>query len=153
MKTTEEENKNLIQQFWEAMNTRQLDAFDKLLDPNVVRHCQATPEINVKSCEDFKEFCRQESASFPDSLQTIRHLVAEGNLVAVWSTYEGTQKGQLGPFPPSGKKFSVDFGAVFRMENGKIAEWWVTWDNTAMLAQLGHIPASPSRAGNVAQWA
>ena len=147
MQTTGEENKNLIRRFWEAMNTRQWNAFDELLDPIVVRHCQATPEVIVRSCEDFKEFCRQESRVFPDSLQTITHLVAEGDFVAAWSTYEGTQKGQLGPFPPSGKKFQVDFGAVFRMENGKIIEWWVTWDNTAILAQLGHLPISPSRAG------
>ena len=142
-----EEYKKLIRRFWEAMNTRQLDVLDELLAPNVIRHCQATPELNVRSCEDFKEFCRQESASFPDSLQTIRHLVAEGSLVAVWSTYEGTQKGQFGSFPPSGKKFSVDFGAVFRMENGKIAEWWLTWDNTVILTQLGHLPTSSSRDG------
>jgi predicted ester cyclase len=53
----------------------------------------------------------------------------------------------MGPFPPSGKKFQVDFGAVFRMAQGKIAEWWVTWDNTAMLAQLGHLPTLPSKNG------
>lgn len=141
MQTNNEENKSLIRRFWEAMNTRQWDAFDELLAPDVIRHCQATPEFNVRSSEQFKEFCRQESAVFPDSMQTITHLVSEGDFVAVWATYAGTQRGQMGPFPPSGKKFQVDFGAVFRMTKGKIAEWWVTWDNTAILAQLGHLPA------------
>jgi hypothetical protein len=31
--------------------------------------------------------------------------------------------------------------------NGKIAEWWVTWDNLAILAQLGHLPAPPRKDG------
>jgi steroid delta-isomerase-like uncharacterized protein len=147
MSTTSEENKAVIRCFWDAMNTRQWDAFDDLLAPDIVRHCQATPEFDVRSCEDFKEFCRWEAAVFPDSSQTITHLVAEGDFVAVWAAYAGTQRSQMGAFPPTGKKFQIDFGAVFRMAKGKIAEWWVTWDNTALLAQLGHLPPSPSRNG------
>jgi len=144
MQTNTEENKNVIRRFWEAMNMRQLDLLDEILTSNVVRHCQATPELNVQSREQFKEFCRQDTVTFPDSVQTITHLVAEGNFVTVWATYEGTQLGQMGPFPPLGKKARFDFGAVFWVENRKIAEWWVTWDNMAILAQLGHLSA-PSR--------
>lgn len=107
--------------------------------PNVVRHCQATPNVDVKSLQEFKEFLRQDAAVFPDSTQTLKHLVAEGDLVAVWVTYAGTQRGQMGPFPPSGGRMEVDFGAVLRIEDGKIAEMWVTWDNMAALAQLGHL--------------
>ena len=44
---------------------------------------------------------------FPNSVQTIRLLIAEGNLVAVWATYEGTQQGSMGPFPPSGRKCNL----------------------------------------------
>ncbi|MGE0822972.1 MAG: ester cyclase [Candidatus Binatia bacterium] len=147
MPTSSEENKAVIRRFWNAMNTRQWDTFDELLAPDVVRHCQATPEFNVRSCEQFREFCRWEAAVFPDSRQTITHLVAEGDFVAVWATYAGTQRGQMGPFPPTGKNFQIDFGAVFRMVKGKIAEWWVTWDNMALLTQLGHLPPSPSKNG------
>ena len=65
----------------------------------------------------------------PDGYQTIKLLVAEGDLVAAWATYKGTQQGPMGPFPPSGRKVEFDFGAVFRIEGGKIAEWWVSPDN------------------------
>jgi predicted ester cyclase len=106
----------------------------------VVRHCQATPDLDVESLDQLKEFLRLDTEVFPDSVQTIRHLVAEGNLVAVWTTYEGTQKGPMGPFPPSAARAQFDFGAAFRMEEGKIAEWWVTWDNMTVLRQLGHLP-------------
>jgi len=86
-------------------------------------------------------YLRQDMAVFPDSVQTIKLLVAEGNLVAAWSTYEGTQRRPMGPFPPSGRKAQFDFGAVFRIEGGKIAEWWVTWDNMPILRALGHLPS------------
>jgi hypothetical protein len=48
----------------------------------------------------------------------------------------------MGPFPPTGKKFTADFGGFFRIAGDRIAELWVTWDNLAGLAQLGHIDLS-----------
>jgi steroid delta-isomerase-like uncharacterized protein len=129
------------------MNSRQLDALDEIVAPDFVRHCQATPEVDVRSFEGFKELLRQDAAVFPDSIQTARHMLAEGDLVAVWATYEGTQQGPMGHFPASGKRMRLDFAAFLRIENGKIAEMWVTWDNVAALAQLGHFPPAPSKFG------
>jgi steroid delta-isomerase-like uncharacterized protein len=141
LSTTTEQNKAVIRRFLDAWNDRRPEAFDALIAPDVVRHCQATPG-EIRSLDQLKEFLRQDTAVFPDSIQTITHLVAEGDLVAAWSTYEGTQKGPMGPFPPSGAKAKFDFGAVFRIEGGKIAEWWVTWDNMTILRALGHLPSS-----------
>lgn len=72
--------------------------------------------------------------------------MAEGDLVAVWATYEGTQKGPMGPFPASGRRMQLDFGAFLRLEKGKIAEMWVTWDNAAAHVQPGHLPAPAKSA-------
>jgi hypothetical protein len=88
MQTSNEENKNVLRRFWEAMNTRQLGLLDDILTSDAIRHCQATPDLNIRSCEQFKEFCRQDTTIFPDSLQTITYLLAEGNFVAVWAAYE-----------------------------------------------------------------
>ena len=44
------------------------------------------------------------------------------------------------PFPASDRDAKFDFGAVFRFEGGKVAEWWVTWDNMTILRALGHLP-------------
>ena len=139
--TTTEQNKAIIRRFFDAWNSRQPDVFDGLMASDVVRHCEATPVVEVRSLDQVKEFLRQDSGIFPDSVQTIRLLIAEGNLVAVWATYEGTQQGPMGPFPPSGRKVQFDFGAIFRIEGGKITEWWVTWDNMTILRTLGHLPS------------
>lgn len=147
MRTSSKENKVLARRFGEAMNARQFDLLDELVAPGFVRHCQATPEVDVRSLPGFKDFLRRDAAVFPDSIQTLKHIVAEGDLVAIWATYEGTQRGQMGPFPPSGKKMLLDFGAVLRVEDGKIAELWVTWDNMAALAQLGHLAVVPGKSG------
>ena len=104
MSTTTEQNKGIIRRFFDAWNSRQPEAFDDLIAPNVVRHCEATPGVEVRSLDQVNEFLRQDTAVFPDSVQTIKLLVAEGNLVAAWTTYEGTQRGPMGPFPPSGRR-------------------------------------------------
>jgi predicted ester cyclase len=140
MNTLLDDNKALVRKMGEAMNARKLDALDEILASGFVRHCQATANVTVKSLGDFKEYLRQDFAVFPDSVQSLKHMVAEGDLVAIWASYEGTQAGQMGPFPPSKKRMQLEFAAILRVERGRIAEMWVTWDNMAALSQLGHLP-------------
>lgn len=142
--TRSDETRVLVRRLEEAVNSRRLDVLDELVSPVFVRHCQATPQFDVRSLEQFKEFLRQDANVFPDNTTSFTHVLAEGDLAAAWGTYEATQAGQMGPFPPSGKKVRVDLGALLRVENGKIAELWITWDNLAVLSQLGHLPAVPA---------
>ena len=51
MSTMTEQNKTVIRRFLEAWNNRQPEAFDELTAPDVVRHCQATPAIEVRSLD------------------------------------------------------------------------------------------------------
>jgi len=138
----EQKNKQLFIQGVAAINNRDWDALDTSIAPNYVRRCQATPDVKVNSLEEFKAFLKQDWATFPDSRITIDRLVAEGDLVAFYCTYTGTQKGQMGPFPASNKQMTLEFAGIHRIENGKLVETWLTWDNLAALAQLGHFPAS-----------
>ena len=139
-----EANKELVRAFSEAGNGNDLDAFDTLLTPDFVRHCEATPEIAVTTREGFKEFYRETAKTFPDQRMTLDALVAEGDRVAFWGAFSGTQEGPMGPFPPTGKRMESQIGGMFRIEDGRIAELWVTWDNLSGLAQLGLLPPPDS---------
>jgi steroid delta-isomerase-like uncharacterized protein len=122
------------------MNARRLDLLDDILGPDLVRHCQATPQLSITSREQFKDFLRQDAETFPDNVQTFTQVLVDADRAAVWATYEGTQQGAMGPFPPSGRRARFDFAGVFRIEDGRIAEMWVVWDNVTVLSQLGHLP-------------
>jgi predicted ester cyclase len=141
-----DETRALFKRFEEALNARRLDELDAIIAPDFTRHCQATPDLDIRSLEQFKDFLRADAAAFPDNVQTFHQVVVEGDRVGYLATYEGTQTGPLGPFPPSGKRASFDFAGIARMENGKIAEWWITWDNLTILGQLGHLPAPAAEA-------
>jgi steroid delta-isomerase-like uncharacterized protein len=138
----EQQNKILVKSFGEASNARDYDAVRALLAPDFVRHCQATPDVIVQNADQFIEYLKADARVFPDSRQTLEHLVAEGDLVAFLVKYEGTQEGPMGPIPPSHKKMQLDVSGMFRIRDGKLAELWVTWDNVAALTQLGHMPPS-----------
>jgi predicted ester cyclase len=66
-------------------------------------------------------------------------LVAEGDKVAFHGHWIATQTGPTGPFPASGKQMDLQFSGIHRIENGKIVETWVTWDNLSGFVQLGHM--------------
>jgi steroid delta-isomerase-like uncharacterized protein len=131
--------KELMRRFENAMNARRLDLLDELISPDVVRHCEATPGLVVTNLDQLKDFLKADAAVFPDNKQTFEHILVDGDMAAVWATYEGTQMGQMGPFPPSEKHAKFSFSGIFRVSEGKIAQWWVTWDNLTILRQLGHL--------------
>ncbi|MDX1478148.1 MAG: ester cyclase [Saprospiraceae bacterium] len=132
-------NKAIVERAFEIVGNGDFDRMHEVIAPNYVRHCQATPDIKVRSLEDFKAFIRADRAVIPDQKFELKHLVAEDNYVAFYATYTGTQTGQMGPFPPSNKRVVLDFAGVHRLEDGKIVETWITWDNVAFLTQLGHL--------------
>jgi predicted ester cyclase len=136
-----EQNKLLFVKGVEAINNRDWDALDDLIAPDYARYCQVTPDVQVNSLGQFKQYLIQDAATFPDSRISIDRLVAEGDLVGFFCTYVGTQTGQMGPFPPSNKQMTLEFAGVHRIENGKLAETWLAWDNLAALTQLGHLPS------------
>lgn len=135
-------NKEIATQMINAINDRDYDMLDEVIAPDIVRHCQATPNLNIRRLDEFKEFLKVDLKTFPDSHITTEILIAEGDMVAGYFTYSGTQDGAMGPFPATGKKADLKYLGILRIEDGKIAEMWVEWDNLAMLTQLGHFPPS-----------
>ena len=133
-------NEEIVMRMIEAINARDFDALDDVVSQTVRRYSAATPEVQVTSLEEFKAFLHADLASVPDALQETNMIFSSGDMVAVHETYTGTQTGQMGPFPPSGRKLELPFIGLLRVEDGKIAEIWVEWDNLGALAQLGHFP-------------
>jgi steroid delta-isomerase-like uncharacterized protein len=133
-------NKELALAAFEAVADGNMDALDNLIAVDYVRHCQATPDVQVNSLEDFKKYLLGDRESFPDPDLRVVHLIAEDNLVAFWATYAGVQEGPIGQFPATGNRMEIAFAGIHRIEDGKIAETWVIWDNLAALTQLGLWP-------------
>ncbi len=138
-----EANKAVARRYSEEVgNKRDLAVIDEVLAENYVRHCQATGP-DVRGREAMKALYREWHATFPDYRETLEIAIGEGDYVAGSITVRGTQKGQMGPFPPTGRVMDCKAIGIHRLEDGKIAESWVAWDNMATLAQLGLLPPPP----------
>jgi steroid delta-isomerase-like uncharacterized protein len=131
-------NKLLVQAFVDAINAQDWRRVMSMLAPDFMRHSAAAGEPGVRSAEDLVTFLQAEFATFPDATETLQDLVAEADKVAARHHFRGTQWGPMGAFPPSGRVLSSNYLAIYRIENNRIAEAWVEWDNLAGLKQLGH---------------
>lgn len=133
-------NEETVRMALAAIMSGDLDSIDRYFTDDYVRHCQATPEIAHANLDQFKAFLAADREAVPDQTVETIHLFAQKDLVAFWGVYRGTQRGEMGPFPATGRPFELDFAGVHRLAGGKIVETWVTWDNLDMLMQLGPYP-------------
>lgn len=140
--TLEETNKAIIRRVIdEAVNTGDLAAFRDALAPNYQRHSQATldrPEIDGP--DQMVEFVRAHLTAFPDWREEIELMIAEGDKVALITRGTGTQTGPMGDVPATGRRIEVMNYIIQRLENEKVAETWIGWDNLSVLLQLGLYP-------------
>jgi predicted ester cyclase len=81
-------------------------------------------------------------AGMPDLRHPLDELIADGDLVALRCRYEGTHDGELMGVPPTGRPVSAIGIGVMRIENGRIAEFWVSPDRLTILQQIGALPTS-----------
>lgn len=145
MGEVQEANLVIVRNVYEQVNARNLAVFDEVLAEGYVRHCQAMPPEaqEIRGAEPLKAFVREHLAAFPDWHENIDFMFAAEDKVAYVTTSTGTQTGQMGPFPPTGKRAKLISIIIQRLENGKIAETWISWDNVSFMTQLGHSPAPP----------
>lgn len=144
-----EANKNLVREFAARIDAGDWEALDELVTKDIRRHSRATtarPEISSR--EEFKQHEQARNTPWPDGRVTYEMMLAEGNMVAAYATFTGTNNGPLGQFSATGRPVETKFLAMFRIEEGKIAEIWVEWDNIAVLSQLGLYPPTGSEDGN-----
>ena len=134
-----ERNKTLVRRFVELTNARDFGGLDEIVAPDFVRLCPSTPGVVVESRDALRGFLEADRLTFPDNRVRLSDLVSEGDRVAFWATYTGTQLGPMGPFPPSGRAASIEFAGIFRLDGERIAEVRLVWDNVALLGQLGHL--------------
>jgi steroid delta-isomerase-like uncharacterized protein len=78
-------------------------------------------------------------SSFPDLSVDIVRLVEERDLVAAHFRAQGTHTGVFAGVPPTGRHCDLRCTAVFRVDEGRIAEAWVTWDTLSLMEQLGAV--------------
>jgi predicted ester cyclase len=80
--------------------------------------------------------------AFPDRVDVMEEVIAEGDTVGLLFRLNATHEGNLFGIPPTGKKIDVYEIALLRIHNGQMVEGWFMMDEAELLRQLGsRLPA------------
>lgn len=76
-------------------------------------------------------------AAFPDRVDVIEQVIADGDRVGLLFRVTGTHTGNFFGIPPTGKRVDVYEVALLRIVNGQMVEGWFMMDEAELLRQLG----------------
>ena len=131
-----ERNKQLVltmnDELWNKGN---LDKMNNFFSSDFVLHFLPGGS-EVRGIDSLKEHEKKHRVAFPDWLENIRHIVAEGDLVIIHFVSTGTNKGNWLGDPPTGKRIKINEMSIFRIKNEKIVEQWLLPDLFSMQQQL-----------------
>ena len=139
MTGSREDMQRMTEEFYAAMNSKDLSDLLSRLDDAVVDH-QLPPEMpNGK--EGAAAFFNMMFSSTPDMKFEILDVLVAGNRVAIRSRVTGTQTGPFMEMPATGKPFDVEgIDIVDVNDDMKVVEHWGIFDFLGMMQQVGLIP-------------
>jgi predicted SnoaL-like aldol condensation-catalyzing enzyme len=137
MEVIAERNKQVIWKLYEEVFCgHNLSVVDRYIHDDYIQHNPHAAQGKTGFIEFHKIFFQ----AIPDVRTTINMMVAEGDLVFVYSTYTGTHTGNgLLGFPSTGNKVKYDVVDMFRLRDGKLCEHWDVADTKAIFTQIGAI--------------
>lgn len=134
-----ERNKAVALRFKKSQGTQDMPAVEKeVLAPNYNRIRGGNFHLagNARG-EGWPEPGMYLRTAFPDRVDVIEHVVAEGDTVGLLFRLTATHAGNLFGIPPTGKKVDVYEIALLRIVNGQMVEGWFMMDEAELLRQLG----------------
>ena len=138
-----DQNKALFRQLVEEVfNKGNVSTIDEFLAPNFVER-EVLPPGTPSGREGVKQLTMMFRTAFPDFNVSIDDMIAEGDKIVARTTWSGTQKGEFMGIPSSGKRVSFDVIDIIRISEDKGVEHWGVMDSSALMQQLGVIPAGP----------
>lgn len=117
-----ERNKALVRRYFDALS-------GKPKPPELV--------AQFVTDRDLREQIARTEAAFPRYRIGIDDMVAEGDKVAVRTSFEGVHEGEISGLAPAGRRVSTQAMVIYEIEDGKIARHRLISDQLAMMRQLG----------------
>ena len=140
-----EQKKTVVRRFIENFNKQDVETLPHDFADDYVLDFPGGPTGQGR--EGIRQATSSFMAAFPDLHFSIDDLFSQGDRVAWRWTMTGTHKGNLGPFPASGKSVRLSGISLLRLREGKIVEDKVRADMVGLLQQIGVIPA-PGQGGS-----
>ncbi len=118
----------------EVVNGGNIDAIDKYVAKDMIEH-QPGPPGTPQGLEGVKWYFKMIHEAYPDLQGRPSLVLADGDKVFIYATWEGTNKGRFMGKPATNKKTSWGVADVVRLVDGKAVEHWGWEDRTGAVAQ------------------
>lgn len=126
--------------FDEIWNGRKYDAIEELYAPDYVADYRPYTPLRMGR-DSIRDMVERAWTTMPDFHEELLGMVAEGDVVAVHLRISGTQLGDWGPLPPTGKRLEFEEMLMLTFNNsGQVAHQRGIVDNLAGLRQAGVMP-------------
>jgi steroid delta-isomerase-like uncharacterized protein len=126
--------------FDQVYNQKRPDLIPEFFTEDVVFHAGGADHDVRIGIEAEIERMTMALTGFPDLQLTIDDEIAQGDKVVYRWTVTGTHQGEFMSIAATGKTIKRSGSAIYRLVNGKIAEFWVFADNLDLMRQLGVLP-------------
>jgi len=132
----EEQNEALIVRFNEELNKGNTGIFEQLLATDY-RYYFPSGAAKPLSREEHSGFFLVVNKAFPDANRRIDEIYAVGDRVISRITFTATHQGEYQGIPATGNSVEFSDIAIYRIENGQIAELRDELDMLSIMTQLG----------------
>jgi predicted ester cyclase len=130
-----EANKELVRQTIRAVETLDGGLIDQVCSPGFVRH-RPLGLVDANR-EAFKATVMEFAGVFSDITFSVEDLVAEGDRVCVRATFGAKVLAPAFGLPGKGERIDMPIIAIFRVEDGRLAEMWEQADLMGLAQQAG----------------
>ncbi len=131
----------------EVWNNQNYDSLDDLVSDDFVQHGPVTG-MELTGRDELVSNIEQYHAAFSDLSSTVNLVFGDesGEYICGHFTNTGTHDGELMGIPATDVKGTVDVIGIYRIEDGKIAESWISADMFSLFSMIGTYPETDSFA-------
>jgi predicted ester cyclase len=115
-------NEKIVRQTLEAFEAANERGIREGLARDFVFH-NAPPGF-TENADGFVQLARHVKSGIPDAKLTIHDIFSGGDKVAVRFSHGGTHRGELIGVPPRNRTVTIRGIEIYRLSDGKIAEYW-----------------------------
>ena len=121
----------------ECVNRDRADLLERYVAADVRVH-PGTPGSapDTQGIDELRTAFRRFHTALPDLHVVLDEVIAEGDLVVTRWTATGTHSAELAGVPATGRPVRWSGTDVYRIADGRVAEWWRNEDSTWLLAQI-----------------
>ncbi|WP_426061846.1 ester cyclase [Hymenobacter sp. B1770] len=133
-----EANKAVVMRYWQDLwNEKQGAVIDEITTSDLQFHF---PPGQAHQPATLHQWFSTSRVAFPDVQFTVHELLAENDKVTARWSYEATHTGSFLGQAATERQVTDQGINIFRIQDGRIAEMWMSGDSLGLLKQLGVIP-------------